>query len=120
MKYLSLDVGTRRTGLAFFESTTAIVLPLDTLLHQSADELAQQVLAITQSRGIDLIVLGLPLLPSGAEGSQVAFVRSCADLLTEHGLRVAFQDERYTTQRQSDTDGDARAACELLRTYLHV
>ncbi len=115
-----MDVGTRRTGLAFFDAATAIVLPLDTLTHQSPEELAQQVLAITQARAIDLIVLGLPLLPSGAEGSQVAFVRSCAGLLTEGGAQVAFQDERYTTQRQSDTDGDARAACELLRTFLEA
>ena len=99
MKYLALDVGRRRTGLAFFDSATAIVLPITTLTHQSREELVDEIMKIIASRTIDTVVVGLPLLLSGAEGSQVEFVRSCAALLQERSVKIVFQDERYTFPR---------------------
>lgn len=129
MRLLSLDIGLRRTGVAFFDDATGIPLPLDTLRHASVGELLTQLSDILTSRRIEKIIVGLPLLPSGDEGAQVAEVRGVAQKLEEKGYQIVFVDERYTTPRSGASlrqakhapprsDGDAAAACEILRTFV--
>ena len=123
MRYLSLDVGTRRTGVAYLDSDTGIPLPLDTLTHLSENELVEAVMEILRLRKIDRVIVGLPLLPSGDEGAQTSVSRSIGDAIAAKGVAVQYRDERYTTASgkahkhtvsQSEFDGDAAAACELL------
>lgn len=125
MRYLALDIGKRRTGVAFFDDATGVPLPLDTIEHRTEKQLIEHVKKLFAERSIDCMVVGLPLLPSGTEGSQVEYVREIADTLQDMGMKVVFQDERYTTatgKRQPDIakriDGDAAAACEILGSYL--
>lgn len=123
MRYLALDVGNRRTGIAYLDDTVGIPLPLDTILHTSEDQLIDAVMAIVSARQIDRIIVGLPRLPSGDEGLQAAESRKIGSRLEKKGLAVEFVDERYTTPRFSShknalptqkTDGDAAAACAIL------
>ncbi|MDD4319770.1 MAG: Holliday junction resolvase RuvX [Candidatus Peribacteraceae bacterium] len=125
MRILALDIGKRRTGVAYLDEDVGIVLPLDTVEHASEKEFREQVLKILRERKIDRLVVGLPLLPTGAEGSQSSFVRMWAALLDGAGVPVLFRDERYTTPRPmakngrnepGGEDGDAAAACEILRS----
>lgn len=111
---LALDIGTKRTGVAFLDEVTGIPLPLDTIAHTSVEELVAAVHRILGERKIDRLIVGLPLLPSGAEGSQARFVRSVASKLSSLSLPVEFKDERYTTPRSKASDPDAAAACNLL------
>lgn len=101
-----------------------IPLPLDTIRHKSERELIGAVQALIIERRIDEMLVGLPLLLSGAEGAQSAYVRACAAMLEQSGVRVRFVDERYSTPRRSHMhskhaphpgayDGDAAAACSL-------
>ncbi len=126
MNYLALDIGSRRTGVAFLDEQVGIPLPLDTIRHRSVDALIGAIIQVARARSIDEIVVGLPLLLSGEEGSQSQFVRDCAKHLTDAGFSVRFTDERYSTPRR-DThyskhephpslyDGDAASACALLQ-----
>ncbi len=118
MRVLALDIGKKRTGVAFVDTENDIPLPLDTIIETSTKQMIARVLDLAEERMADLVVVGLPLLLSGAEGSQSGYVRECADLLEKKGLVVTFIDERYTTSKNTSFDGDARAACELLQTYL--
>lgn len=118
MRLLSLDIGMKRTGVAFVDTDNNIPLPLDTIESESIDEFAAKALDISVTRGADTIIVGLPLLPSGDEGSQSEYVRECAERLQEAGITIEFVDERYTTNDGKDYDGDARAACQLLQMYL--
>ncbi len=126
MRYLALDVGIKRTGVAFLDDATSIPLPLDTFASASDEEFASQVMQIVTAREIDQVYVGLPRLPSGEEGAQAAFVRRRANLLVNHHIPVQFIDERYTTPRKArtlkdrqiperKTDSDSAAACEILR-----
>jgi putative Holliday junction resolvase len=115
---LGLDVGTRRTGVAFLDPAIGFVLPLDTILHETDGDVVAQVKDIIAAKNIKHVVVGLPLLPSGAEGSQAKFSRSIGDKLVTTGVTVSYFDERYTTVRNDPGDGDARAACTLLTLYL--
>lgn len=119
MRILALDIGRRRTGVAFAEDTIGVPVALDTVQHESIDDLRDQVLVLADERNVDVLLLGMPLLLSGKEGDQSAFVRTCGDRLEAVGMHVEYMDERYSTgTRTKDIDGDAKAACELMLTYL--
>lgn len=121
MRLLALDLGRRRTGVAFADSSVGVPLALDTIQTGSEKDLVDQILQLCDEREIDLVVLGLPLLPSGDEGSQSAFAHLIGERLIDAGVEVGYLDERYTTQarpKKDDVDGDASAACEILLMFL--
>ena len=118
MRLLALDIGLRNTGVAFGETKSGIVMALSTLHHDSESELAKKILSIVQSKEIDHLIIGLPLLPNGAEGEQASLVRKAATSIENvAGLKAEFLDERYTTnihRMAQGSDPDATAACALL------
>lgn len=125
MRYLALDIGTRRTGVAYLDTDIGIALPFDTLEHTSQEEMVERVLEIVRARKIDQVLVGLPLLPSGKDGAQAAISRSAGALIAKSGVVVEYRDERYTTPKKSggkhtppagEIDGDAAAACILLNS----
>lgn len=118
VKRLALDIGERRTGVALFDPAIDFVIPLDTIHHETDDALLSAVRAVLQERGVTNVVIGLPLLLSGIEGSQARFARNIGAQLSTDTISVAFIDERFTTDRQTPSDGDAKAACIVLNTYL--
>jgi len=117
MTILALDIGKRRTGVAFADDDMRVPLALDTLNHASDDEFLEKVLSLMSEKDISKVVVGLPLLPSGEEGSQVEFVRSITQKLEDRGISVEYIDERYTTPKKGLSDGDAAAACAILGLY---
>lgn len=126
MRFLALDIGTRHTGVAYMDEDVGIPLPLDTIHHTKNTELLERVLAIVTERKVNRVIVGLPLLLSGAGGSQSTYVRGVAGELQKKGLEVVLLDERYTTHSsavQNSREGsrghdpDAAAACALLASY---
>ena len=123
MRFLALDVGGRRTGVAFLDDATGIPLPLPSFAHRNQNELLLHVKSLCTGRRIDRVIVGLPLLPSGEEGKQAATSRAFSHMLKRQGMDVLLIDERYTTPvfrpgkhtiPLSSYDGDSAAACELL------
>lgn len=118
MRILALDIGKRRTGVAFCDDSIGIPLPLDTVIANDEADLVGQILQLCDEREIDALVIGLPLLLSGEEGAQSSFVRLIGSRLEEAEVPVEYLDERYTTQKSGENDGDARAACGLLQLFI--
>lgn len=118
MKLLALDVGERHSGVAFFDDAIDFVIPLDTIHHKNELELLDAVDVVLQQRGVKDVVVGLPLLLSGVEGSQAKFAKMIGAQLAARGYAVDYIDERFTTDRLTPSDGDAKAACIVLNTYL--
>jgi putative transcription antitermination factor YqgF len=118
VKILALDIGARRTGCAFYHDATGVPLPLDTLFHKTMEEFSEQVSSLVRSRGVDHLVIGLPLLPSGQEGAQVTEVKMYGSALAALQIPTTFLDERYTTPKEGGGDGDAASALSILTTYL--
>jgi len=119
-RLLALDIGNRRTGVAFAEEKSGFVMALNTLQHRSEEDLVKQVSAIVKARGITELIVGLPRLPQGEEGSQATKARATALLLEQElSLKVTLLDERYTSMtREEGVDPDAQAACSLLSVVL--
>ncbi len=122
MHLLALDIGMKRTGVAFGDTKSGILMALQTIHHESTSELVKKVEEIFREKKIDALIVGLPLLPSGEEGKQVSIIRKAADEIGKKtGISIEYIDERYTTKnmlKAPKTDPDARAACSLLQVKM--
>ena len=130
MRYLAIDYGTKRTGLAICDSDEIIVSPLAVI--QGQKELLRKISEVVKAEGVGAIVLGLPLNMDDSEGPQAKLVLKFADRLKEHlDLPVHLQDERLSsfsaeqklaaaefTRRKRKKRLDAIAAAEILEVFL--
>ena len=123
MQCLALDLGRKHTGVAFADAEVDIALPLDTIHHETEEELLEALEKIVDERQITTIVLGLPYLSSGEEGEQVEYVRDVALKIKEAcpSCTIQFLDERQTNKTDAKTkseDDNAQAAVTLLQVFL--
>jgi len=120
-RYLALDVGDRRIGLAVAEDTFGIARPLPTLRRHDLTRDVRAVGELAKQEEATALVIGLPLTLRGEEGHQALRVRRFADACAPLGLPVDLYDERHTTSeaiRLGAPDVDAAAAALLLEDYL--
>lgn len=122
MRYLALDVGDRRIGLAVGDDAFGLTRALPTVRRSrrlAAD--IGRIAAIARGEEVEAVVVGLPLTLRGEEGPQAVRVRRFAAALAPLGLPVALHDERNTTveaARRGAADPDAGAARVLLEDFL--
>ena len=130
MRILALDIGTKRTGVAYIDQEAVnITMPLETIASTSEKDFLQAVRSLVTDRKVDSIVIGLPYLPSGKEGAQAAFVRERAKTLEDLGIPLSFVDERYSSRTSSPAigkkarfdeslDPNKQAAIAILEAFL--
>jgi putative Holliday junction resolvase len=130
MRYLAIDYGTKRTGLAICDASETIVSPL-TVVH-GREPVLKKIGAIIEDENVEAIVLGLPLNMDGSEGPQSQIVQKFAETLRDHlHVPIYFQDERLSSFGAEEklapanlTKGkmkerlDAVAAAEILEAFL--
>jgi putative Holliday junction resolvase len=130
MRYLAIDYGTKRTGLAICDADEIIASPLNVI--KSGKELLSKIAAVVQKEGVGAVVVGLPLNMDDSESEQTRLVRTFAEQLKRYiGISVYLQDERLTTfsaeQKLASTElkknrvherSDAVAAAEILEAFL--
>ena len=121
MRYLALDIGDRRIGLAVGDDTHGLTRPLRTLLRRSVVKDLAELERIARDEQIDALVVGLPLTLRGEEGHQAERVRRFATAAEKLGLPVRLYDERHTSTEaeiRGASDIDAGAATILLEDFL--
>ncbi len=98
-RWLGIDLGERRVGLALADDDGSAARPLVTIRRgRTLDADAAAIRAIVEVEDVDSIVVGLPLDASGAEGSQATLTRAWADAMGERlGLPVTLRDERLSS-----------------------
>jgi putative Holliday junction resolvase len=130
MRYLAIDYGAKRTGLAVCDAAETITSPY-AVLHGQKD-LIRQIGRVVASENIEAIVLGLPLNMDDSEGPQARKVRAFAkELQAQVRIPVYFQDERLSSfgaeekleeiglsKRKRLERLDALAAAEILQAFL--
>lgn len=120
-RYLALDVGERRIGLAVGDEGGGIARPLRTLRRRSVDADVTAIGELARREEATALLIGLPLTLRGEEGPQAARVRRFAEACGRLGLPVDLHDERFTTSQaviDGARDDDAGAASILLEDYL--
>lgn len=98
-RILAIDFGMKRIGLARSDPSKIIASPFKTIqCGKTLEETAA--LIIKECEGVDMIILGLPLLLSGKDSETTATVRAFAALLEEKsGLPLILWDERLTSKQ---------------------
>lgn len=120
-RYLALDVGERRIGLAVGDEVGGIARELPTLRRRSLETDITAVGEVARREEVEVLLIGLPLTLRGQEGPQARRVRRFAEACRRLGLEVALHDERFTTSEaalRGAGDVDAAAAAILLEDYL--
>jgi len=132
MRYLAIDYGEKRTGLAICDSAETLATPLAVTREQKG--LLRKIADIVKNENVEAIVLGLPLSMDGSESSQTRRVLDFAEQLKQHlEIPVHLQDERLSsfsaerelalgklTRGQKRKRLDAVAAAAILEAFLQA
>lgn len=130
MRYLAIDHGQKRTGLAICDRNETICSPLTVISAQQ--NVLKKLVEVIADEGVEAIVLGLPLNMDGSEGPQAKIVRAFAEeLKVRIDIPIHFQDERLSsfaaeeklapaelTRKKQKKHLDAVAAAQILETFL--
>jgi putative Holliday junction resolvase len=140
MRYIAIDLGDARTGLAIGDAITRVVTPMDVIECSASlcggeallDLVQRAIESAVSSRAACELIVGLPMNMDGTEGARAKAVRAWAERLASRtGRRVHLQDERLTsseadwsmarsglTRKQKKERRDALAAATILRDFL--
>ena len=97
-KYLGVDYGDKRTGLAECDASGMLASGIYTVSEGGMNKTAIRVAKEAESRSCKKIVVGLPRNMDGTEGQRAKVIKAFAELLRSHtDIPVVFYDERMTT-----------------------
>lgn len=132
MRYLAIDYGTKRTGLAICDPTETIVSPLAVV--RSDKQLLKKLSEVVAKEAVQAIVVGLPLNMDDSQGFQTKLVLGFVKRLKAAlNVPIYFQDERlssFAAEEKLNDAGycglkksrrlDAVAAAEILQAFLSM
>jgi len=97
-RVLALDFGSRRIGVAVSDPLGITAQQLSAIRREGDRKDLEAIAVVAREYGVETVVIGLPLLPGGTEGTQAAKARAFALKVHERlGLPVVPWDERFTT-----------------------
>ena len=131
-RYLGIDYGEKRIGLALSDPTLIIAQAYKTIHFVSLKDLLQQIGNLVEELDIKKIILGLPLSMKGSDSQKTKEVRVFGEKLSKTlAIPVKYFDERLSTVRahqilqelgkkpsKSRQKVDQLAAQQILQTYL--
>lgn len=128
MRYLGVDPGGRRVGLAVGDNGSGIATPFAVIAYRGTGQTAQDLSREAERLGAACIVIGLPTNADGAESPSCRRSRALAEKLKALGLEVVFQSEFLTSRearerareagRSTGTPIDDLAAAVILEEFL--
>src|SRR3989344_6612058 len=125
MRYLGIDYGEKRIGVAVSDPLGRIAFPKKTIFNRGMAKVMAEFRALVEEEKISLVVLGLPIGLDGKDTDQTLRVRDFAEnLKKELKIEVKFENEMLTTHyvegpgliKKEHTD--EAAAAVILQSYL--
>ena len=117
MRYLGLDIGKKRIGVALSDGLALTAQPLDVLKSGSINKDIFTIIAICEAQEVTEIVAGMPFNMDGSKGGSAEYVEKFLDKLkdklgTGSEITVRTWDERLSTKAVERVmiEGDARRA----------
>lgn len=128
-KFLGLDVGEKRIGVAMSDSQVRIAVPFDWL--ENDESVIQRIVQLILDNEINVVVVGYPRNQSGEPTQQTAYVEQFARQLENIDIdtELVFQDESLTSVQAEQRLGarlknkgeiDAEAASIILQDYMEA
>lgn len=124
MRYLGIDYGAKRVGLAISDETGGFAFPLRVLENEKS--LIDKISLLCKSNGVTEIVIGESLDFAQKENEIMKEIKPFAENLKKKlGLPVHLHPEFLTSQEADRLQGrnnmrDASAAALILRHYLEI
>lgn len=127
MRYLGIDYGHRKLGLAISDELGSFAFPYQVIPNFSREKLIEDIKDVCKKEGVEKIVIGESLDLSGEANSIQSDILTFKEMLEkETGLEIIFEREFFTTweakriidEGQNDKQTDARAAALILKSYL--
>jgi putative Holliday junction resolvase len=116
---MGLDYGNARIGVAFSDLSNTIA-SADHIYKTTVREKDLQYFAgLIKEKSVDMVVFGLPLQTDGQESEMCKVVREFAEQLSNlTGVKIAFQDERYTSFEAEEYLKEAKIKWEKRKELL--
>lgn len=97
-KYLGVDLGDKRTGLAECDLSGMLASGICTIKESGMTKTAERVAKEAEIRSCKKIIIGLPKNMDGTEGERAEKIRMFADMVREFtDIPIDFFDERMST-----------------------
>jgi putative Holliday junction resolvase len=121
MKYLGIDFGQKRVGIAISNEEGKMAFPKDTFLNDN--NLLENIVILCTRENISEIVMGHSINFKGEENKIMGEVNQFKKLLEDRKYLVHLEPEYMTTQQAKRIQGksgktDASAATIILQSYL--
>lgn len=99
MRYLGVDYGTRKIGLATADSELKVAIPLSPIFYNTLDQAINLIGEIANQEGVGKIIIGLPLSFTSQETNISGEIRNFAEILkTSIDVPIDFENEILSTQ----------------------
>ena len=96
-RYLGIDNGEKRVGLALSDPLKIIATPFRTLLVRNTNQVIRELDKIIDEQDVELIVVGNPLGMKGQQTAQTKRVMEFTAKLSAIGYKVMLEDERLSS-----------------------
>lgn len=100
-RYLALDIGGKRTGLALVNDESKVATPLMVISQEvKSAEFIHELLRQMNEYEIDMLLVGLPIDLKGKESIAATNIRNLAASITSRinkNIEIIFVDERFST-----------------------
>lgn len=124
MRYLGIDYGEKRIGVAISDPLGRIAFPKKLIFNRGREAVLAQLKMLLEEEKISVIIVGLPVGLNGKDTEQTKKVRDFAEMLKkELDVSVEFENEVFTTHMVEHAGikrehTDEAAAAVILQSYL--
>ncbi|MEI6352787.1 MAG: Holliday junction resolvase RuvX [Candidatus Nomurabacteria bacterium] len=123
MKYLALDYGSKKIGVAISDEMGMFAFPFKIILNKNKENSLEEFLKIVSENNISTIVVGESLNQKGVENKILEEAKSFVKILEEKSkAKIVFEKEWFSTveaRRYDDRrDADDSAAAIILQRFL--
>jgi len=130
MKYLGIDYGESKVGIAVGDDESHMALPYQIIKNPGGEKLFAELADLVKAESIETIVVGLPINTIGQSSAQTEKVKKFSEELKEKiAVEVVLHDERFSSKEahklgagsrefRSDKRDDDVAAMIMLQSYL--
>lgn len=118
MKYLGIDYGSKRIGIAYSDESGSIAMPLRVL--ESNKMALENVLALIAEKKVECVVMGESKDLKGKDNAIAKDIKIFKTNLEEKGVRVEYEREFFTSMHVENKGDmlDASSAALILQRYL--
>ena len=135
MRYLGIDYGKKRIGLALSDIMGMMAQPYDIIEFKCLKNNIENILKIVKEKEVSCIVVGKPINMNGSEGEMAQIVQDFVkELKKVIDIKIEMIDERLTTtqaerilveeanvsREKRKSLRDKLAATFILQTYLDI